>query len=1042
MAGFKSFVDPTTIRIDGQLASIVGPNGCGKSNVVESVKWVMGSSSAKELRGESMDSIIFRGTDTRQPLSRASVELIFDNTEGRAPTEWSSYAEISIKRVIEKEKGSSYLINNTVVRRKDVADLFLGTGLGSKGYAIIGQNKITEIVEAKPEEIKGYLEEAAGVSKYKERRKETEYRLRDTKENLTRVNDLISEINSQVTRLKSQAATANKYQKYQEDLKFSQAQVWALKKQKTNETWNAIKQKIDEQTLQLDQFIAKLRELEASVEVAREAYSETSEEINTFQAKFYEVNAIVSEAENSLTNIKNNIERFTLAKADSLEKIKKISLLEEEVNNEIEESKRKSGEESSRLESHEKLNNEDRDKLVQIQDLLSGLTSQYEKARNDRNYKSNELRELSQQRIEKARNDRNYKSNELRELSQQRIEKARNDRDVASKELNETEVRISSLKDFIHEDKSSDSLDEWLKNSSIENKQPVIDQLIIKEGWDAAFGYYLVEYLNAYEGNLSGLKNRPSKTITLINKKEQKIALKLNDKLVSATSVIEAKDNYINNAINEWLSNVYLANNDSLEIDRGLLSYGDILILKNGDIYGKTYQIIRSENGANINVLARKKQLDELELKHPVTLEVFKKSEQDLSAIQAEVKAQEESFNNKSEQDLSAIQAEVKAQEESFNNQRNRLFESDKLKQEIEFNIKLLKRKIDELLTNIENKVLEKNRLEKVIEESVNELKNNSVNKFESELKEKIKSKEQAEHHLTIAREKLSTKDLQLKEVESQRLQKQQSLDPIQTALQETKIEERELKVNFEQCCESLDRLSIDESELLSKINIDDTVSDLEEKSNKISARIDRLGPVNLAAIGELETIEERKIYVQKQMEDLVDASNTLEQAIKKIDIETREKLDKTYLSVNENFNYFFQKLFKGGKAELKLMGKEILDTGFEIFAQPPGLKNTTIATLSGGQQALTASALVFALFKLNPAPFCFMDEVDAPLDDSNVENFCTLVKEMSERTQIILVSHNKQTMTCAEQLIGVTSLEKGVSRIVEVNTDQVESVG
>ena len=998
MAGFKSFVDPTTIRIDGQLASIVGPNGCGKSNVVESVKWVMGSSSAKELRGESMDSIIFRGTDTRQPLSRASVELIFDNTEGRAPTEWSSYAEISVKRVIEKEKGSSYLINNTVVRRKDVADLFLGTGLGSKGYAIIGQNKITEIVEAKPEEIKGYLEEAAGVSKYKERRKETEYRLRDTKENLTRVNDLISEINSQVTRLKSQAETANKYQKYQEDLKFSQAQVWALKKQKTNETWNAIKQKIDEQTLQLDQFIAKLRELEASVEVARESYSETSEEINTFQAKFYEVNAIVSEAENSLTNIKNNIERFTLAKANSLEKIKNISLLEEEVNNEIEESKRKSEEESSRLESHEKLNNEDRDKLVQIQDLLSGLTSQYEKARNDRNYKSNELRELSQQRIEKARNDR----------------------DVASKELNETEVRISSLKDFIHEDKSSDSLDEWLKNSSIENKQPVIDQLIIKEGWDAAFGYYLVEYLNAYEGNLSGLKNRPTKTITLINKKEQKIALKLNHKLVSATSVIEAKDNYINNAINEWLSNVYLASNDSLEIDRGLLSYGDILILKNGDIYGKTYQIIRSENGANINVLARKKQLDELELKHPVTLKVFEKSEQDLSAIQAEVKAQEESFNN----------------------QRNRLFESDKLKQEIEFNIKLLNRKIDELLTNIENKVLEKNRLEKVIEESVNELKNNSVDKFESELEEKIKSKEQAEHHLTIAREKLSTKDLQLKEVESQRLQKQQSLDPIQTALQETKIEERELKVNFEQCCESLDRLSIDESELLNKINIDDTVSDLEEKSNKISARIERLGPVNLAAIGELETIEERKIYVQKQMEDLVDASNTLEQAIKKIDIETREKLDKTYLSVNENFNYFFQKLFKGGKAELKLMGKEILDTGFEIFAQPPGLKNTTIATLSGGQQALTASALVFALFKLNPAPFCFMDEVDAPLDDSNVENFCTLVKEMSERTQIILVSHNKQTMTSAEQLIGVTSSEKGVSRIVEVNIDLVESVG
>ena len=1042
MAGFKSFVDPTTIRIDGQLASIVGPNGCGKSNVVESVKWVMGSSSAKELRGDSMDSVIFRGTDTRQPLSRASVELIFDNTEGRAPTEWASYAEISVKRVIEKEKGSSYLINNSVVRRKDVADLFLGTGLGSKGYAIIGQNKITEIVEAKPEEIKGYLEEAAGVSKYKERRKETEYRLRDTKDNLTRVNDLIREIDGQVTRLKSQAETASKYQKYQEDLKFSQAQVWALKKQKTNEAWETIKQKINEQTLQLDQFTAKLRELEASVEVAREAYSETSEEINIFQAKFYEVNAMVSDAENSLTNIKNNIERFTAAQADSEEKIKNITLLEKDVNNEIEESKRKSEEESSRLNVHEKLNKEDRDKLTQLKEMLGGLTTQAEKARNDRNYKSKELRELSQQRIEKARNDRNYKSKELRELSQQRIEKARNDRDSKSKESHETEVRISSLKDFIHEDKSSESVDEWLKNSSIENKQPVIDQLNINDGWDTAFGYFLVEHLHAYEGSLSVLKSRPSKTITLINKNEQKSALRLNDKLVSATTVIEAKDDHINSAINEWLSNVYLSSNDDFEKDRGSLNYGDILILKNGDIYGKTYQIIRSENGANINVLARKKQLDELTLNLPVTLKAFEKSEQDLSAIQAEVKAQEESFNNKSEQDLSAIQAEVKAQEESFSSQRNKLFESDKLKQEIEFNIKLLKRKVDELISNKENKVLEKSRLQKVIEESISELKNNSVDKFESELKEKIKSKEQAEHHLTKAREKLSTKEAQLKEIESQRLQKQQSLNPLQATLQETKIEERELKVNFEQCCQSLDASSIDESELLSKIHTDETVSDLEEKSNKLSTRIERLGPVNLAAIGELETIEGRKIYVQKQMDDLVEASNTLEQAIKKIDIETREKLDKTYVNVNENFNYYFQKLFKGGKAELKLIGKEILDTGFEIFAQPPGLKNTTIATLSGGQQALTACALVFALFKLNPAPFCFMDEVDAPLDDSNVENFCALVKEMSERTQIILVSHNKQTMTSAEQLIGVTSQEKGVSRIVEVNTDQIESVG
>lgn len=320
LAGFKSFVDPTTIKFDEKLGAIVGPNGCGKSNIAEAVKWVLGSSSAKELRGATMDDVIFYGSETRQAISRANVELIFDNTENRAPEEWAKYAEISVKRIIEKEKGSTYFINNTVVRRKDVADLFLGTGLGSRGYAIIAQNSITQIVEAKPEDLRGFLEEAAGVSKYKERRKETEFRLRDTKENLSRVQDLIHEIKLQATKLKSQAETANRYHKQQENLKFNQAQVWALKKRMTNEAWDVIKKKIEGQTLELDQFTAKLREIEASVELARQDHAKTTDEINTVQAKFYEVNSIVSNAENALNNIKNNIERLSKSQADSSQK--------------------------------------------------------------------------------------------------------------------------------------------------------------------------------------------------------------------------------------------------------------------------------------------------------------------------------------------------------------------------------------------------------------------------------------------------------------------------------------------------------------------------------------------------------------------------------------------------------------------------------------------------------------------------------------------------------------------------------------------------
>ena len=978
LAGFKSFVDPTTIKLEEKLGSIVGPNGCGKSNIVEAVKWVMGSSSAKELRSDSMDDVIFYGTDTRQAVNRANVELIFDNTENRAPEEWSKYSEISVKRVIEKEKGSSYLINNTVVRRKDVADLFLGTGLGSRGYAIIGQNKITEVVEAKPEEIKGFLEEAAGVSKYKERRKETEYRLRDTKENLSRVQDLVQEIKQQAAKLKSQAETANRYHKQQENLKFNQAQVWALKKRITNESWELIKKKIENQTLELDQFTTSLREIESKVELARQEHTQTSDEINVFQTKFYEINSQVSNAENSLTNLKNNIERLTQTQKDSKVKIENFLSLQSDLNKEIEENKKLIEGESVKLNTYEQSNKEQKDKVTSLEEKLKA--------------------------------------------SSVKIETARNKRDDNFKKLSETEVRISSLNDFIQDDIKSGDIKSWLTKIGISNQQPILDQINIKDDWDNAFGSFLESHIHAYEYdelNADALKERPSKTITLINKNKLEDKLKLNQKLTSATTVISCKEKHINDSVNEWLSNVYLSNESDINNDRKKINFGDILILKNGDIYGKTYQIIRSKNASNINLLARKKQLNELSK----NLESIK------NTYQSSVK------------DLNSIEEEVKLLEQEFNTQKNNLFESEKLKQEIEFNIKLTTNKNHDLVEKIENINTEKNNLEKIIEDSIAQLKDNSIDKFEADLKLKIKEKEKAEENLTSIREVLISKEEHLKTTEASRLEKQQSLDPLQSSLQESKIEEREVKVIFEQCCGELEKSSIAEDELLSKLSNEDRIEDIEERCRKISEKIERMGPVNLAAVEELDAIEKREGYLQKQMDDLIEASNTLEQAIRKIDIETREKLANTYDAVNENLNFYFKKLFNGGRAKLELLGEEILDSGFHVVAQPPGKKNATIPQLSGGEKTLTAIALVFALFKLNPAPFCFMDEVDAPLDSTNVANFCSLVQDMSEATQIILVTHQQHTMEVSDQLIGVTSAEEGVSRIVEVNLQDVEKM-
>ncbi len=1067
LAGFKSFVDPTTIKFNDKLGAIVGPNGCGKSNIAEAVKWVLGSSSAKELRGSTMEDVIFYGSETRQAVSRANVELIFDNTESRAPEEWSKYAEISVKRIIEKEKGSTYLINNTVVRRKDVADLFLGTGLGSKGYAIIAQNSITQIIEAKPEDLRGFLEEAAGVSKYKERRKETEYRLRDTKENLSRAHDLVQEIKAQATKLKSQAETANRYHKQQESLKFSQAQVWALKKRVTNEAWDLIKKKIESQTLELDQFTSKLRELESGVELARQDHTKTSDEINIFQAKFYEVNSIVSNAENALNNIKNNIERLTKAQNDSKQKIGEIILLEGELSKELKENKDKIEAETERFESHAKLNLEKKESFTRLDAELKEVLSKIEKARNDRDVKSKELHEESLSKIEKARNDRDVKSKELHEESLSKIEKARNDRDLKSKELQETEIRISSLNDFINEDKSSGNVDSWLKNVGVNKNQPILDQIKIDDGWDSSFGYFLEDHIHAYEAanfDIINLTERPNKSVILINNDLDSGIFDFNKNLTSATSVIKADDKYITNAINEWLCNVYLSDEGQVKKHRDLMSYGDLLICKNGDIYGKTYQIIRSKNGGNANLLARKKQLDELGKRLPTIQKSYKdaneclshiqeesklkeeefisQANEGLSQIQEESKLKEEEFISQANEGLSQIQEESKLKEEEFSNKRNELFASDKLNQEIDFNIKLTTNKCNDLTEKIEAIDAQKLNHKKIIADTIIQLNENSIETFEADLKVKIIEKEKAEESLKTIREVLTSKEETLKVLESSRLEKQHSLSPLQENLQEIKIEERESKVIFEQYCSELEKSGLDEDDLLSKISSEDSLASIEEKCIKISEKIERLGPVNLAAIEELKVIEQREVYLKKQMDDLTEASNTLMQAIRKIDLETREKLSQTYKTVNENFNYYFQEFFGGGQAKLELLGDEILDSGFQAVAQPPGKKNTTIVNLSGGEKALTGISLVFALFKLNPAPFCIMDEVDAPLSDGNVEKFCSIVKTMSEATQIILVTHQKPTMEMTDQLIGVTSVEKGVSRIVEVNLQDVEKVG
>ncbi len=1156
LAGFKTFVDPTTIKVDAQLACIVGPNGCGKSNVTESIKWVLGSSSAKELRGGTMEDVIFYGSDTRQAVSRASAELFFDNSEGMAPQAWASYAEISVKRVIEKEKGSSYYINNTQVRRKDVADLFLGTGLGAKGYAIIGQNTVSQIIEAKPEELKNFLEEAAGVSQYKERRKETEYRLRDTKENLSRVEDLLREINQQITKLESQAETASKYNKHQENLKFQEAQVWALKKRDANESWDQIKILITKQQAELDQFTTALRDIEVNVENARQEHAEISNEINSAQAKFYEVNALVSDAENALNNIKNNLERLKITLVESEEKLKSHTTLIDEIEKGMEENQNLIQIENEKLSQHQQNAGADKARLVKVEaeyrvaieklelqqsesqkiyeliNLESTRIDYINKSIEDLKTRKKQLYDESLTIKEKGESNDSAPLNHIGDIDNQitladnellekkellnRLEKETDSlnllKDEHLKNFQQTEIQISTLSNFVESEMNDEVTSEFLNEVGIDKNRNIFKRVDIEKDWQKAVGFLLSEYASAYESKRiepQSLKEIPT-SIAVVYEGISSKTNTHNAKLTPLLTKISSKIPNINDVLIEWLCHTYITNEHDLEVNLQDLNFGEVLVDQSGNIHGKNFQVFRSENKTNSNKLinlklledlkkdlpGHKKKLDntismtdehieklgaikkEVELlsekkftlieeKNSINLEVNKQqqieihrqervvnigievqeADKKISGFMQELSQKQKSLDGHSKDKLNfqdileELLKNKKTSEVQFESEREKVFARDKAEQEFMFNLKIHQNKHEDFIEKLTHNVNEKLRLEKLINDSHRQLNDKSSENQESMLKESLQGKEQAEKKLIKAREELLTKEANLKNLESTRLEKQHSLNPLTEKLQETKIQEREAQILFQQCCQEIEKTSFEENALLDAIDADTNVESIIEKCASLRLKMERLGPVNQAAIDELNSIQERKNYLQKQSDDLTEAMTTLEKAIKKIDSETREKLDITYKEVNKNFSEFFKRLFMGGKAELQLMGGEILDTGLQVSAQPPGKKNTTINLLSGGEKALTAISLIFALFKLNPSPFCVMDEVDAPLDDTNTGNFCSLVKEMAEKTQFLIVTHNRITMEISEQLVGVTQQELGVSRIVEVDMRDIDDM-
>ncbi|MDR5171364.1 chromosome segregation protein SMC [Methylobacillus flagellatus] len=1150
LAGFKSFVDPTTLHIHGQRVGVVGPNGCGKSNVMESIRWVLGESSAKEMRSESMADVIFNGSGNRKLASRASVELIFDNSLGGAAGEWSQYAEISVKRVIEREKGSSYFINNAAVRRRDVADLFLGTGLGGRAYAIIGQNTISRIVEARPEEMRVFLEEAAGISKYKERRRETENRLRDTRDNLVRVEDIRQEMDKQIMRLEAQAAVTLQYQGLQNSLQLAQGQLWLLKKRDAGNQWEKSQAAMNRLGIELEAQMAALRQAEGGLEALRQQHQAASAQLQAAQAAYYEANAEVSNQEQQLRHTQEARARLQAQlqqiesqshkldqqhqefseKLQTLQGQQRVASAEEVVAGEhLQAFKQKlpemerafqsalhiysaaqralhEAEQAIRLEDaslkHAERNLKDAKLRLQRMQQEAGKLKMPDEAK---------LHELEAEFTQAASQQAGLEQDlhQLREHEQQQAEQVKALREQLlqhERRLAQAEAEAASLRKIQAGLGKQGQLEGWLRARGLHDGERLWQKIRITPGWETAVEAVLGARLNTILGMPEQdmarvVAERPPAAVVLALPGDQASAAADAQQL---SAMVEVHEPGLQGLLANWLGNVLVAQTaDEAGKLRLSLENGQSVVTAAGDIYDRHSISLHAQNSELHGVLERQRELDMLEAGLPQMQQVLHEAKHALQ--QAELKQQElrqqqqqlqqqlrgttqaqhqrslqiqqlsqerqhiaqrrqglendiaaltsqhdqlQQDRQQQQQKLGQLQAslgqlqserqETQARRHAAENELNAVRvawqKAERAAQEKTFNHKLLATSIADSQSRLNAIQEEQQSLVIRRQEAQALLEAAAMENLKANLEAAIVRKQQHEAALAAARDALAEADNALQQQERSRMQYEQALHPLRDKLEQSRLNEQQARLHFEQCQQNLQECGLEEGALVQGLTVNTKTSDLERRIAALGGEIEGLGPVNLAALQELESERERKQYLDSQSADLEQAVATLEDAIRRIDRETRSRLQHTYDEANRNFAELFAELFGGGQAKLEMLGDEILDTGMQVFAQPPGKKNSTIHLLSGGEKALTALALVFALFRLNPAPFCLMDEVDAPLDDSNTERFCALVKKMSERTQFLFVSHNKITMEMAQQLIGVTMQESGVSRIVEVD--------
>ena len=1168
LAGFKTFVDPTTVLTPGNLVGVVGPNGCGKSNIIDAVRWVLGETRASALRGESMQDVIFNGSTTRKAVSRASVELVFDNAEGKAAGQWSRYAEISVKRVLDRSGESTYYINNVHVRRKDVIDLFLGTGLGPRAYAIIEQGMISRIIEARPEEIRGFLEEAAGVTKYRERRKETEGRLRDARDNLVRLDDIRMELGERIGHLEAQAEIAARYKQLHAAHTQKQQLLWLLKRNEARDTHARVAAELDQTARRVEADSERLHQLESAIETRRDAHFQASEAVHAAQNDLFAVSAEVTRLETELQHLGETRKRLEArlaqlglddehwqARRGALGKDHaRWSELALNAAMRAEQAEARHAEIGDRVPELESARQAADTTMAAARRELAQTEQQLRVEEANRASANRALEALQQRRVRLETEQRAITGPDERDLAEReaRLEalqdelaaaqqeqtalqarlpdaqvalKAALERErAAQRKLTELRARRDALVQLQARVQSQGRLGDWLRKHGLEALPPLWKHLQVAEGWDAAVEAVLRERLSALVAADEAAARAAAHTM-LDEAPPESLAIALG----SATSVPDASEDAVpagwtplatrvtcthagvKALLDELLGRAYAVDSLAPWIENHAeLPRGVSLVGPHGQVLTRETLVHHAPDARTHGVIERQREIESLAqtqqgleeeamLAHDAMLaaEAAASALQDRIAelrretqsVQAQVHAEQVEVlklaqaRSRAEErrtqlvhdladmshletterehlvraeleqaranELAELQRErLEAANDILREREQALREARALEQsaarelqEARFSERECAGKLEDIERNRQLADEQLVRIQAELQTRQAELDATDDSRGTEALQTALALRASREAALGARRDAMADAAAALRQAEEDRLRTEHEAAPLRARVAELRLALQAAELSVQQFQERLAEAQADEAALgpVLEAGLGDGLkeSGLQREVARLGRELAELGAVNLAALDELASAAERKGYLDAQTEDLLQAIETLEDAIRRIDRETREQLQETYNTVNRQFATLFPQLFGGGRAELVLTGEEILDAGIQIVAQPPGKKNASIHLLSGGEKALTAIALVFSMFQLNPAPFCMLDEVDAPLDDTNTERYANMVKRMSSQTQFIFISHSKITMEFAQQLVGVTMQEQGVSRVVEVDIEE-----